>query len=241
MGTLTDMTTLQERAGQRSRPTARGTAVAAATLLVAWAAILGVVVGFGWLITHTLKSSVNPWDNDISRWFADQRTGALAPFGDVGTFFGETYTGVGVAVLAAIGFSLWRRSWRPALFYALAEAGIGGFYFVATHVDTRQRPPVKILDPGLVPDHSFPSGHVATAVVAYGGILVLTWVYARAAARWVSVVALLPLFVLLARLYQGAHHLTDVLTSVVYATVWMLVVARMVLLSDPGRQASRDS
>ena len=26
---------------------------------------------------------------------------------------------------------------------------------------------MKILDPGLVPDHSFPSGHMATSIVVY--------------------------------------------------------------------------
>ena len=228
------MSTQTQHAAQASRPQSR-VVRSAVTLVVAWAVILGLVVGFGWLITHALRSAVNPWDNDISRWFADQRTGSLDPLGDYGTLLGETVTGVSVAILAAIGFSLWRRSWRPALFMALLEAGIGGFYFVATHVDTRQRPPVKILDAGLVPDHSFPSGHVATAVVAYGGILVLTWVYARSAVRWVAVLGLLPVFVLLARLYQGAHHLTDVLTSVVYASAWMLVVARTVLLPDRDR------
>jgi len=224
-------------------PTDRwGVAATIGILVLAWALILAAVIGVGWLITHSLQSSVDPWDNDISRWFADQRTGSLDPLGDYGTLLGETVTGVSVAILAAIGFSLWRRSWRPALFMALLEAGIGGFYFVATHVDTRQRPPVKILDPGLVPDHSFPSGHVATAVVAYGGILVLTWVYARSAVRWVAVLGLLPLFVLLARLYQGAHHLTDVLTSVVYASAWMLVVARTVLLPDRrGERSPTDS
>ena len=235
------MSTQTQHAAQASRPQSR-VVRSAVTLVVAWAVILGLVVGFGWLITHALRSAVNPWDNDISRWFADQRTGSLDPLGDYGTLLGETVTGVSVAILAAIGFSLWRRSWRPALFMALLEAGIGGFYFVATHVDTRQRPPVKILDPGLVPDHSFPSGHVATAVVAYGGILVLTWVYARSAVRWVAVLGLLPLFVLLARLYQGAHHLTDVLTSVVYASAWMLVVARTVLLPDRrGERSPTDS
>ena len=223
------MSTQTKQAARHSGLEPRSAPATAGILLVAWAVILGVVVGFGWLITHALKSAVDVWDNDVSRWFADQRTGALDPLGDGGTLLGETFVGVGVAVLAAIGFSLWQRSWRPALFYALAEAGIGGFYFVATHVDTRQRPPVKILDPGLVPDHSFPSGHVATAVVAYGGIFVLTWVYARAARKVAAVVLLLPAFVLLARLYQGAHHLTDVLTSVVYASVWLLVVARLVL------------
>ena len=29
---------------------------------------------------------------------------------------------------------------------------------------------MEILDPGLVPDHSYPSGHMATAILVYGGI-----------------------------------------------------------------------
>jgi membrane-associated phospholipid phosphatase len=44
-----------------------------------------------------------------------------------------------------------------------------------------------------------------------------------------------PLACLSARLYQGAHHLTDVLTSVVYAAVWITLVARLVL----GRERHR--
>ena len=228
------MSTITRHHADESRLTPRSAAATAVTLVVAWVVILGLVVGFGWLITHALKGAVNPWDNDISRWFADQRTGALKQPADIGTLLGETVVGVGVAVV----FAIWKRSWRPVLFLALIEAGIGGFYYVATTVDTRQRPPVKILDPGLVANHSFPSGHTATAIVAYGGILVLTAVYARSALKWVSVAGLVPLFVLLSRLYQGAHHPTDVLTSVVYASAWMLLVARMVLFSDPKASAS---
>jgi undecaprenyl-diphosphatase len=56
----------------------------------------------------------------------------------------------------------------------------------------------------------------------------------------VGLVLLLPAFVLLARLYQGAHHLTDVLTSVAYASVWLLVVARLVLPS-PAEERSGTS
>lgn len=210
----------------------RPLATTAGLLLVVWVVILGIVVGLGWLITHPLQSSVDPWDNDVSRWFADQRTSALDGPGDIGTLLGETVVGVGVAAVAALAFSLWRRSWRPALFFALAEAGIGGLYFVATHVISRQRPPVKILDAGLVPDHSYPSGHVATAVVAYGGIVVLAWLYARRSRSWVWVLLALPALVVLARLYEGAHHLTDVLTSVAYASVWLLVLARLLLRRD---------
>jgi undecaprenyl-diphosphatase len=172
---------------------------------------------------------VNPWDNGISRWFASERTPALSTAADVGTLFGETVIGLTVALLAGVAFSLWQRSWRPVLFVVLAEAGIGALYFVVTHVDSRQRPPVKILDPGLVPDHSFPSGHVATAVVAYGGLFLLVAAYLAVARRWALPLLLVPVVVLLSRLYQGAHHLTDVLTSVGYAAVWLLVLARLLL------------
>jgi undecaprenyl-diphosphatase len=203
---------------------------AALVIVGTWVVVLAVVVAFGWLITHALRGAVLPWDNGLARWIADQRTGPLNEPADVGTLLGETVTGVSVAVVTALAFSIWKRSWRPAIFLAVAEAGIGGFYYVATHVDTRQRPPVKILDPGLVQDHSFPSGHVATAVVAYAGILVLAAAYASPAVRrWAGLLVLLPVFVLLSRLYQGAHHLTDVLTSLVYASVWLLVLARMLL------------
>ena len=235
------MATLTRERGDRdagaTRRTPPGAGRAALVIVGTWVLVLAAVVAFGWLITHPLRSAVLPWDNGISRWFADRRTGALNEPADIGTLLGETVVGVGVAVLTALVFSIWRRSWRPAVFLALAEAGIGGFYVVATHLDTRQRPPVKILDPGLVPDHSFPSGHTATAVVAYVGIVVLAAVYASPAVRrWACLLLLLPVLVLLARLYQGAHHLTDVLTSLVYASAWLLVLARALL---PTARSSR--
>lgn len=203
-----------------------------------WVAVTSVVVGVGWLITHPLADPVNGFDNPISRWFADQRSSSLNEVADVGTLLGETVVGVGVALAAAVVFSLWQRSLRPAVFLALTEAAIGGLYVVATHLDPRERPPVKILDAGLVHDASFPSGHVATATVAYVGVLMLVLTYARAAGRWATPLLLLPVLVLLARLYQGAHHLTDVLTSVAYASVLLLVMARLVLPDARSRVSS---
>jgi undecaprenyl-diphosphatase len=197
--------------------------------VAAWAVIALGVVGFGWLITHPLESSVNPWDNDVSRWFADQRTGALDEPADIGTFMGETVNGMAAAVVAALAFSLWRRSLVPAVFLGVLMAGMGGFYFLGTELDPRDRPPVRILDAGLVPDASFPSGHVGTATAVAGGIVVLAWAYARALRWWLTPLLVVPVLVLLARLYQGAHHLTDVLTSVVYASVWLFVLARLLL------------
>ena len=207
----------------------RSTLATAAVIVVAWLAILGAVVGLGWLITHPWQSSVDPWDNDVSRWFADQRTSALDRPADVGTFLGDTIPAMSIGAVVALAFSVWKRSWRPVVFFGILVAGMGGFYSLATRVDPRDRPPVKILDPGLVPDHSFPSGHVGTATAVYVGIVLLTWVYARRARRWIWVLLVLPFVVLLARLYQGAHHLTDVLTSLVYASVWLAVLGTLLL------------
>ena len=202
---------------------------AAGVLLAVWSLLAAVVVGLGWLITHPLQDPVDRFDNPISRWFVEQRSDALTSVADVGTLLGETIVGVAVVSVVAVGLALWRRTWRPVVFVVVVEVGLGGLYWLGTTLDPRQRPPVKILDPGLVPDASFPSGHVGTATVLAGCVILLVRAYARAAWPWVLVLAVVPLYVLLARLYEGAHHLTDTVTSLAYATVWLLTVAAVVL------------
>jgi undecaprenyl-diphosphatase len=88
---------------------------------------------------------------------------------------------------------------------------------------------VKILDPGLVPDHSFPSGHVFTSIVVYVATAVYLTRTVPGARRWVWPLYLVPLVVIPSRLYQGAHHPTDVMTSLVFAPLWVAVVAHVVL------------
>ena len=207
--------------------------VATAGLLVAsWIAIVVVVVGVGWLITHPWSGPVDAFDNRIARWFEGERTAGLSDLAEAGAFLGETRVSLVLSPIIAIGLWIWRRSVLPALFVALVVSGVGGIYFVATHLDPRQRPPVRILDAGLVPDHSFPSGHVGTATALVGLVVVLVWTYAHAARWWAAPLLALPLVVLVARMYQGAHHLTDVLTSLVYTTIWVATVAALVLRGE---------
>jgi len=206
--------------------------------VLTWLAICALVVGWGWLLTHPFESSIDPMDDDVARWFADQRTADLTDVANAGTYLGETIVGASIFVVVGLIISILKRTWRPIIFVALVEAGIGGIYFFGTELIPRDRPPVKLLDAGLVPDASFPSGHVATSLVCWGGIVILIWTYFRVA-RWVALVLLLlPLATLVSRLYLGAHHLTDALTSVVYGVAWLLVVAALVLprgLNAPGR------
>ena len=215
----------------------------AAVSVVAWLVICGLVLAWGWLLTHPLEPPIDPADDDVARWFADQRTPSLTDAADAATFLGETIVGASVFTVIGLLVSLLQRSWRPILLVAIVEIGIGGFYFFGTELIPRDRPPVKLLDAGLAPDASYPSGHVATALVCWAGAIVFVWTYFRAV-RWLALVLLLlPLCTLLSRLYLGAHHLTDALTSVVYASVWLLVVAGVLLprRTSADRWSSRAS
>ena len=161
--------------------------------VVAWVVICGLILAWGWLLTHPLESSIDPWDDDVARWFEDQRDPSLTDVANAGTFLGETIVGVSAFTVIGLLVSLLKRSWRPIVLVAILEAGIGGFYFFGTELIPRDRPPVKLLDAGLAPDASYPSGHVATAFVCCAGAVVLVWTYFRAA-RWIALVLLvLPL------------------------------------------------
>ncbi len=204
--------------------------------VAAYAVLALVVVGWGWLLTHSLEGSIEGTDDDVSRWFADQRTSSLDPVADVGTLLGETPVGLAVGAVVAVVAGLVLRSFGAVLLIALANAGDGGIYWLGSHADPRDRPPVRLLDAGLVPDHSFPSGHVGTAVAVYGGaaLLLTLWLRRRdggagaGAGRIVAaLLACVPVFVAVSRLYQGAHHLTDVATSLVYGVVWLAVLAAL--------------
>jgi membrane-associated phospholipid phosphatase len=202
--------------------------------VAAYVVLALVVVGWGWLLTHALHGTIEGSDDDVSRWFAGRRTSWLDPAADVGTLLGETPVGLAVGAVVAVLAGLVLRSVGAAALVLLADAGDGGIYWLGSHADPRDRPPVHLLDAGLVPDHSFPSGHVGTAVAVYGGaaLLLTLWLRRRghrgSAGRAVVVLlACVPLFVALSRLYQGAHHLTDVGTTLVYSVIWLGVLAAL--------------
>jgi undecaprenyl-diphosphatase len=70
---------------------------------------------------------------------------------------------------------------------------------------------------------------VATSIVVYGGIALWVAAVAPRWRTWTWLLFLAPFVVAPSRLYQGAHHPTDVLTSRVFAPLWVAVVAHVVL------------
>lgn len=193
-------------------------------LVPAYVLVVLAVLATGWLLTHPLLHTVDSgFDNPLARWFARQRTPTGNDVTEAGAFIGSTVVFAIGSPLVALAVWFRRRTWPSVLVIVLATAGVAVLYLLPTQLISRQRPPVHILDPGLVPDHSFPSGHTLFAVALYGGLAVVLWAHAR----WASyLLCLVPLVVAVSRLYEGAHHLTDVATSLVFGTVWVAVLAR---------------
>jgi membrane-associated phospholipid phosphatase len=203
---------------------------AARTLAATWAAVVVVALALGWLITGPLAPVVEPRDDRLARWLASHRTPVLDAAAAAGSHVADTIVGVGLALVVALVAARARRSWRPVVYFTVLVVGYLALYLLVTHLVPRERPPVEILDPGLVPDHSYPSGHMATAILVYGGIaLWVGWVRPEWR-RWAWPLFVVPLVVAPSRLYQGAHHLTDVLASLVLATVWLVGVSRVLLV-----------
>lgn len=211
---------------------------AARTLALTWSALLAAALALGWLITGPLSSVVEPPDDRLIRWLALHRTPALDTAAAAGSHVADTIVGVALALVVALVAARASRSWRPVVYFTVLVGGYLALYVIVTHFAPRDRPPVEILDPGLVPDHSYPSGHMATAILVYGGIALWVGRVRPAWRRWTWLLVLAPLVVAPSRLYQGAHHLTDVLASVVFATAWLVVVSR-VLLPAGDRQERR--
>jgi len=154
----------------------------------------------------------------VNQWFVAQRTTPLNSWTNVGSELGATFTIIGVAALACV--ILWIGRHRREIGFIVAalvvEASVS---FTTSTLITRTRPNVPRLD-AAQPTGSFPSGHSAAAIVLYVGLaLVITSLVRSTSLRglaWLLAIVL-PLYVGFSRLYQGMHHPTDMIGSVVIA------------------------
>lgn len=212
-------------------------AVVAGEVVVVWSVVLLVMLGLGLLITGSLHGSIDPLDTDFSRWLADQRTPTLTNLAEVGGTGGDTITICAVAAVVAIATSIWVRSIRPLIFMVVGLVGQALVYDVVSRLVTRMRPPVELLDHGLDPNASFPSGHVSTSVMFFGGCVALVWTYAESRWRMLATLLLIvPPIVGLSRVYQGAHHVTDAAASLLVMPWWVVALTALILRSRFDRR-----
>jgi membrane-associated phospholipid phosphatase len=205
----------------------------AAWFVVAYAALCVVFIGIGELITHPLRNSaVQRLDLHIEQWLADHRTPWLNTATYIGSELADTVVKIAVtAIVAGTMLAVWRR-WLEPLMVSVALVLEAAVFITTTWTVGRPRPDVQRLETSPI-GSSFPSGHVAAAMV-YGAIaVVVCWHTRRTWLRVLAftVVGLVAIFAGFSRMYRGMHHLTDVIAgallgaAAVAITCWLLVRA----------------
>lgn len=198
---------------------------------------VAMILGLAVLVSTDMSAGFDRGVIELVR--APELRGLLAPLRAV-TELGSTWavSAVAVGVLAIGGLlGMWRHGLAGALTVTLAAIANSSFKVVMA----RQRP--DLLDPVVV-EHgfSFPSGHSATGMVAYGVLAVLVWRSALPAPVRVAVVvasAVLIGLIGLSRVWLGVHYPTDVIAGWTVGAVLVVVYAAVSRRAWPAPAAAR--
>jgi membrane-associated phospholipid phosphatase len=211
----------------------------AATLLAIYAVFTGAWFTVGWVLTRPLKdSAVVHNDQSVSEWFVTRRTPRLDSLSYIGSMMSDTFVKIIVtAVVSGAMLVVWKR-WLEPLMVVVPLALEALTFVTVTKLVGRPRPDVPKLDSSPI-GSSYPSGHVAAAVVYSAIIIVVFWHTRR---RWVRAVAvvlggIVPICVALARLYRGMHFLTDVIFGGLLGGAWVIASFVVIRRAELRRRA----
>lgn len=200
-----------------------------AVLLAGWAVLAGLLVGLGNLVVGQDDTSpLLRWDQSLADWLAERRGPALSEaLRQVARLGGTPLIMTGFLVVAPLAVAVFR-TWRPVLFLGVALLGETMLYRVVATTVGRARPDTR-MNPNLDASTSFPSGHVAAAVVLYTATAMLVFAATRGWWRWIvaGLAVLVPGLVALQRLYWGMHYLSDAVAAVVLALLWTGIAWRV--------------
>jgi undecaprenyl-diphosphatase len=211
-------------------------------MLAGLAAIAGLSIGFGFLVTHVVEHAWGSGES-LNAWLAAHRTGTRTEASLVGSIVAG---GVVLPIVAGtVGFvCAVLRKWRLAAFVVFSLGVESAAYRATTLVVHSQRPRVARLE-SLPVDASYPSGHTAASIAVYAGlVLLLTSRFTNPVLRgfaWTFVLAMVT-FVAFARMYRGMHHPIDVLGGVVVgiaALVVLVSACRTAAAAAAARESAR--
>jgi undecaprenyl-diphosphatase len=220
------------------KPRAAGFPLGARTI-VSILVLAAVMVGLGFLVTHSFAHS---WpfnaEDGVDRTLAAHRDRALNSATSALSTAANTIGTVIAAAVACLVAGLVSRHWRAAAFIASGLAIEVGVFLLTTVLVHRSRPIGLQLDHSP-PTSSFPSGHSAAAVALYGA---LAWLLARGARRpYAWLLLLVPVAVGFSRLYRGMHHPSDVVAGFLLGAGALLIANRAVLRPASARSSSRSA
>jgi len=189
--------------------------------------VLPVIAGAFALLALLAALDLLPWDEPITRFLVDQRTPTLNRIARRVSWFGSTK--VVLPLAAVLALVSWRRCPRLALaIIVIALARPLSEHFLKELVG-RERPQGDQLVPGNGP--SFPSGHPLATAASWGLVPLVVGLYtARRAVWWTAAAAVWTLAIIVAasRVWLGVHYTTDVIASLMLASLGVLVAERFI-------------
>ncbi len=211
----------------------------AAGILIAWVLIVGVVIGFGELITKDGNGNVLG-DRTIPHWFAAHRSPGWNRCSLIFTTLGATTAILIVSLATCLVFLAVTRRWRPVVYIGTLMLGELAAFLTAAAVVKRPRPDVSHLDHHL-PTSAYPSGHTAATCCVWIAVAILVIGHARGWWRWLFLIPAIamPVLVATSRMYRGEHHPTDVLGSLLFSALWLTVVTVAIRPNAAGGGRSR--
>ncbi|HSM65483.1 MAG TPA: phosphatase PAP2 family protein [Ilumatobacteraceae bacterium] len=185
--------------------------------------VISVALTLAVLASHDGGRILETIDEPVAEWIAEQRTDTWTDVFNSVSRLGDNMVVFAIgAVLAAI---TWRRCRYLAIAFVVAAAFRPGLEFVLKAVIDRERPDISPLGEFAGPSH--PSGHPMAAAALFGLVPAFVALHThRAWLWWVALVASSTVVVGVAasRAYKGAHYLTDVTASLLWASLFLLVV-----------------
>ena len=195
--------------------------------VAAYVALTGVWFLIGKAIVAS--DALVDFDERAAVWFVDTRTDSLDTWATIASGLADTLIKIIATALIALGaYLIWRRRDEP-LTIVLPLVLEAWAFITITYLTKRPRPDVDRLQESPV-NSSFPSGHVAAAF-AYSAIVVVVFQRTRnVVIRTISVLLGLGVGLAVAwgRLYQGMHHVTDVIAGAILGIVSVAICAWMV-------------
>lgn len=204
-------------------------------------AVFAAIVGFGFLLQGPL-ASYSKWENGISTSLEDGRTATWNGITKLMSMIGNTEYVIAVAVIVA-AVVWWRtKEWWFAVVPLVAISVQATVFVIATAVVGRERPPVERLDPAP-PTSSYPSGHVGASTALYVSFALMATRISNVVVRRVVIVLciLAPLLVSYARLYRGAHHLSDVVVGLLNGVLCALLAWNYLRREPASGTSARES
>ena len=189
-----------------------------------------IAVAIGAAIVHVLGDGpLGELDLNTAEWFADQRSHTVNHVAQIGAALADAYTIIPAIAIASVLFVVLFKRWNETVFLLSAILLEKAVFVTTTYIVSRDRPPVGQLD-GAPPTSSYPSGHVAAAVVFYGvAAIIVCWHFRSTLVRvlaW-TIAIVVPIAVAISRMILGMHFLSDVTVGAVLGAVCIVIGGRL--------------